>query len=374
MPRVLLLIFATGWAANHFSAMLPVLADSAGLSAGLLYGAYGVYALGQLPSLIVGGAVSDRIGRAPLALGGATVAAAGNALMGVCAGAVALYVGRAVVGVGVGLTVSAATAWAADLRGKAGAVSAGMMLPCGFAFGALGSGLLAQLGPAPLALPFCVTTALSLVAVAVALRARDGGRRESTGLSPSFGGSVEAALSSALPMAVWVFTTVSVAIVTLADRIGPQFHGPLVPGVAAVISLGTGVAAQALARWTGSAAVSGTIGAVLAAVGFGLTAMMGSAPPVAALALAVAVLGAASGLCLSNGLVDIERLAPTTARGKLTGVFYGFAYLGFGLPLLLEVLRPAIGDTAPMVALTAIAVTTAVLRTRALGRLKRLGR
>lgn len=63
MPTVLLLIFTTGWAANHFSAMLPVLAD--GYSNTVLYGAFGVYALGQLPSLLVGGVLSDRIGRAP---------------------------------------------------------------------------------------------------------------------------------------------------------------------------------------------------------------------------------------------------------------------------------------------------------------------
>ena len=62
LPVVLLLLFATGWAANHFTAMLPVLARSEGLAQAALDGAFGIYAVGLLPGLLGGGSLSDRSG------------------------------------------------------------------------------------------------------------------------------------------------------------------------------------------------------------------------------------------------------------------------------------------------------------------------
>src|ERR1700712_5837745 len=70
LPAVLALLFATGWAANHFTAMLPVLAKSEGLGRAALDGAFGIYAVGLLPGLLGGGSLSDRLGGRPLPLRG----------------------------------------------------------------------------------------------------------------------------------------------------------------------------------------------------------------------------------------------------------------------------------------------------------------
>jgi MFS family permease len=58
--RVALAMFAVGWGANQFSSMLVVYRDELGLGAGTLAALFGVYALGLVPGLLLGGPASDR--------------------------------------------------------------------------------------------------------------------------------------------------------------------------------------------------------------------------------------------------------------------------------------------------------------------------
>ena len=78
------------------------------------------------------------------------------------------------------------------------------------------------------------------------------------------------------------------------------------------------------------------------------------------------VLGTAYGLCLREGLLDLESLAPPASRGALTGIFYVGTYLGFGLPVLLVVIEPTMGPSLPLVILAAVAAVVAVVRFRRL--------
>lgn len=52
-------LLSAGWATNHFAALVPVLEDFAHISRPGLDAAFGLYALGLLPSLLLGGGVSD---------------------------------------------------------------------------------------------------------------------------------------------------------------------------------------------------------------------------------------------------------------------------------------------------------------------------
>ena len=168
---VLVLLLGAGWAANHFASMLGVLREQEHLSDVLLNGAYGIYALGLLPSLLGGGALADRLGARAVVLTGGTVAAIGNGSLLIWHGEVGVLLGRFVVGLGVGLAMSAGTAWAGRLRGAGGAILAGIFLTLGFAVGPIVSGLLAfalQDAAAP-SVPFAVTTLFSLATVALAL-------------------------------------------------------------------------------------------------------------------------------------------------------------------------------------------------------------
>lgn len=369
-PVVVALLFVTGWAANHFAAMIPVLRDQESLSATALAGAFGIYAVGLLPGLLGGGGLSDRIGRRPVVLAGATVAAGGNLLMLWWHPLAGVYVGRLVVGVGAGLAMSAGTAWTGDLRGRRGTTVAGVALTAGFASGPLVSGLVAQFSPTgvALAVPFGLSVALSLVAVARAARpgavaAPHVDHAARAGSTHDDGRTVAGALVRAVPMALWVFSSVTVPIIVLAGRVGGAHAGPWVPGVASAVTLGTGVGIQIAARRAGWGHRAGIVGALLAAGGFALAAVVDATSDVALLAVTALVLGSAYGLCLRAGLVDVEELTPPSHRGITIGVYYVATYLGFAVPTVLEALRAPVGTTGPLLVLTGLALAATLLRT-----------
>lgn len=370
---VLAVLLSTGWAANHFASLIPVLRVDEGLSHTVLDGVFGIYALGLLPGLLTGGAVSDRVGRAVVVLPGALIASLGTLILLLWHDAPGLMVGRLVVGIGAGLAIGAGTAWAADLRGKSGTVMAGVVLTSGFALGPLFSGLLAQFAAFPLATPFVVSTVLSVGSVAAAAvwsrtpaptkaamftQIPDRAERSGTG--------VKVALLWALPLAPWVFASATVSFVTMTARLGDRYSGPLLPGFAAALTLGAGILVQTAARHRNWGPQAGTVGAALAALGYCLVAVGGAHPALGLFIVCALVLGTAYGLCLREGLLDLESLAPPASRGALTGIFYVGTYLGFGLPVLLVVIEPTMGPSLPLVILAAVAAVVAVVRFRRL--------
>ena len=370
---ILAVLLSTGWAANHFASLIPVLRVDEGLSHTVLDGVFGIYALGLLPGLLTGGALSDRVGRAVLVLPGALIASLGTLILLLWHAAPGLMVGRLVVGIGAGLAIGAGTAWAADLRGKSGTVMAGVALTSGFALGPLFSGLLAQFAAFPLATPFVVSAVLSVGSVAAAAvwsrtpaptkaamftQIPDRAERSGTG--------VKVALLWALPLAPWVFASATVSFVTMTARLGDRYSGPLLPGFAAALTLGAGILVQTAARHRNWGPQAGTVGAALAALGYCLVAVGGAHPALGLFIVCALVLGTAYGLCLREGLLDLESLAPPASRGALTGIFYVGTYLGFGLPVLLVVIEPTMGPSLPLVILAAVAAVVAVVRFRRL--------
>ncbi|MDA3635426.1 MFS transporter [Rhodococcus sp. C-2] len=389
---VLAVLLSTGWAANHFASLIPVLRMDEGLSHTVLDGVFGIYALGLLPGLLTGGALSDRVGRAVVVLPGALIASLGTLILLLWHDAPGLMVGRLVVGIGAGLAIGAGTAWAADLRGKSGTVMAGVVLTSGFALGPLFSGLLAQFAAFPLATPFVVSAVLSVGSVTAAAvwsrtpvpveaatitpvpdgaersvaNAPDGAERSVANAPDGAERSVANALLWALPLAPWVFASATVSFVTMTARLGDRYSGPLLPGFAAALTLGAGILVQTAARHRNWGPQAGTVGAALAALGYCLVAVGGAHPALGLFIVCALVLGTAYGLCLREGLLDLESLAPPASRGALTGIFYVGTYLGFGLPVLLVVIEPTMGPSLPLVILAAVAAVVAVVRFRRL--------
>lgn len=366
LAGVLGVLTATGWAANHFSATIPVFVDDRGLSVALLDAVFGIYALGLLPGLVTGGSLSDRVGRARVVLPGALLAAVGTVVLLSWHDPAGLLLGRFVVGLGAGLTFGAGTAWAADLGGTTGTVLAGVFLTAGFGVGPLTSGALAQWAPGPLVTPFALSMVLSLAAVAVAWRVSvpvSGRPHGDAGpASPAPHQSARAALTWSLPVAVVVFGSATVALVTLTPRLPAGVDGPFLFGVSAILSLGGGVGVQALARQRGWGPRSGVAGLLASALGFGLVAAGGEQVGVPLFVVVCVVMGVAYGLCLREGLLDVETLAPPARRGLLTGVFYVATYLGFGLPLLLTLLDPYAGVVLPAAGFAVLALALAACR------------
>ncbi len=377
---VILLLLSAGWAANHFVSMIVVLRDQLGVSSVLLNGAFGIYAVGLLPGLLGGGVLADRIGARPVVLTGGVIAAVGNFSLLLWHEGSGLLVGRFIVGLGVGLAVSAGTAWAGRLRGASGITLAGIILTLGFAIGPIASGIFAHFLPDSLVTtaPFAISSILSLVAVIISAVLGDiretvhkekavgtsGPAAASTAApGPGAARSLRKALAISIPMAVWVFSTATTSMVILSARASSHLENAvLLPGIAAFLFFSAGLSAQTLGRKMQWGRTSGIIGALCAATGFLLAGLAGEITPVWLFVLTSLILGVAYGLSLREGLLGIEAYTPTAQRGTAIGIYYVFTYLGFGLPLLLDALSPTLGATTPLLIVAVLAVGSAAIR------------
>lgn len=369
----LLLLLGAGWAANHFSSLLGPLRQWEDLSGITVNAAFGIYALGLLPSLLGGGVLVDRIGARGVVLTGATLAAAGNTSLLFWHDEVGVLVGRFIVGLGVGLTTSAGTVWAGQLRPHGGAVLAGIFLTSGFAVGPVFSGAILHLAPESYGLvaALALTVTFSLATVALALIIGNAAppsptspaQKASQPLADAPYRTLGRALAAALPMAIWVFSTVTITIVILADRARAEvIPFVLVPGLAALLSFVPGLLIQVISRRRGWGPAAGVAGALLSAIGMGLAAIGGSSLSLSLFVPACMILGCAYGLSLQQGLLDVSYLAPANAHGLAVGIFYVAAYLGFSLPVLMEVALPVAGARVPFLLLAILALVSATIR------------
>jgi MFS family permease len=368
---VLAIMFATGWAANHFAGLLPAIRDDQHLSASTLDAVFGIYAVGLLPGLLIGGRASDAFGRQSVAWLGSAATLLGTVAMLLSQHSTMLLVGRVIVGAGVGLAISSCTAWASDLKGPAGAATAGAVLTAGFAIGPFASGLIAAAaGQSGIRVSFVIAAAIVVLATVAAVLAAQRATVTAPAAAPDPEWPVASttlrqgsawALSWAIPLAPWVFASATLAFVTIPTRVHTGFAAPIVAGIATLIANGVSALTQIVARARRWGPQAGTVGALLAALGYAVTAV---AAPTMTLGLGLSmlvVLGCASGLLLREGLIDLEATAPQRVRGALTGAFFTVSYVGFGLPLLLSTVGE--GSVIVLAVMAGLASATAVSRT-----------
>ena len=365
---VLILLFAMGWAANHFVALMPLISARQHLSTAALDATFGVYALGLLPGLLVGGRASDALGRRPVALAGSTTALVGTIAMLLSQQSEVLLAGRLVVGIGVGLAMSSCTAWASDLKGPAGAAIAGAVLIGGFAVGPFAGGAIAGTGQPGVRVSFGIAAGILVLAMAITVTAVRRAGENPPATAHDSGPSMPArqgtawALSWAMPLAPWVFASATLGFVTIPARIHTALAAPMAAGAATFLVNGISGVIQVVARARAWGPQAGTVGAMLAAIGYtGSAAAPPTMSPAVGLPLLV-ILGCASGLCLREGLLDLQTAAPQRVRGGLVGLFYVVTYVGFGLPLLLTLLGSTKVSTAILLVMAVLASATAISR------------
>ena len=376
-----------GWGANQFTPMLLLYRSQLGLSAAIVEAMFGLYAIGLIPGLLVGGSASDRIGRRPVVASALVSSMIGGGVLIIGAhGAGWLFAGRLVVGLASGSAFSAGTAWIKELSAPpyenalpgAGARRAGSAMTLGFALGPLVAGVLAQWAPLPATLPYLPQLVLTACALALAARTPETVRR-STASSPAAGrwwqmrvrGLAEPRfLRVVLPLAPWVFASVAIAMVYVPGLVAGQAPGIAVAFAAAVAlcaALG-GVAVQPLARRLAShdhperprlliAGLTLVIAGLLAEAGIAALGQLGSWQPVLVL-LAAAELGCGYGICLVFGLTEVARLAHADDLASMTAMFQVASYTGFAAPYLLSVLRAYASPTALLLGVAALAALT----------------
>jgi MFS family permease len=168
-----------GWGTNQFTPMLLLYRARLGLSAPVVEAMFAMYAVGLVPGLLAGGALSDRIGRRRVVLFAlVTSMIGGGVLIAGTGGAGWLFTGRLIVGLGSGSAFSAGAAWIKELSSPpyedpapgAGARRASGAMTLGFALGPLVAGALAQWAPLPTILPYLPQLAGAGAALVLAAR------------------------------------------------------------------------------------------------------------------------------------------------------------------------------------------------------------
>jgi MFS family permease len=360
-------MFAVGWGANQFSSMLVVYRDELDFGAGTLAALFGVYALGLVPGLLVGGPASDRFGRRPLVVTFVALSPVATALLMLfhdSEGGLALA--RLLAGVCSGVVFAAGSAWVQELSLEegdgTGSRRAALSLTAGFGSGPVIAATVAQLAPHPLVVPYIPHVVLGLAALVLLVPAGE--------TAPEAHGRIRLALPQAVrtrsfrrlvaPTAPWVFACAAISFAVLPARTGDvtvAFSG-LVSG----ITLGAGVAIQPFARRTEAthplrAGLFG-LGAALMGTLIGFLAIRQQEPLL--VLVAALPLGAGYGLCLVSGLRESERLAEPEERGATLAVFYALTYVGFAVPYALALVARATGTADAMLVATAAAALTAL--------------
>lgn len=118
--RVELLLFMTGWGANHFSTLLVVYRKDLGLLPPALGILFGAYALGLVPGLVLAGRASDRRGRRAVVLPASLLAIAASAVLAFGAHGFGVpLAGRLLYGLATGSVMSPGSVWVQErCRGR----------------------------------------------------------------------------------------------------------------------------------------------------------------------------------------------------------------------------------------------------------------
>lgn len=375
-------LFSVAWGANQFAPLLLVYRAVQHVDTATAQAIFGVYALGLIPGLVVGGPLSDRHGRRAIVRTAVLCSLlASVVLMAGTFGTAPLFVGRLLAGAASGGAFSAGTAWVKELSppfaasaGGSGALRGALAMTAGFGLGPLVAGLVAQSGVYPQALPYVPHLLIVAVVLPFVWRLPESApSRELMPLSrravlvPSAGDP--RFLRAVLPMAPWVFAAPTVGFALLPSIVGDHARGTS-PGFSGALTALAGLAAfsiQPLARrYGGIRAATYGLWVIAAGMLVGAVAYANQWPPL--VAVAAVLFGMGNGACFIAGLVEVQRIAPPWELGGLTALYLAATYVGFAVPYLLALLSGAIGYTMLLAALAILAILTSGMVVRASAR------
>ncbi|WP_068162932.1 MFS transporter [Rhodococcus phenolicus] len=376
-------MFAVAWGGNEFTPLLVMYRLDHGYSPVVVDVFLFAYVLGIVPALLLGGPLSDRLGRRPLMLPAPFVAAAGSIVLAFGAdSAVLLVLGRILSGIALGLGMAVGGSWVKelsqgpwDIRAAvgSGARRAAMSLTAGFAIGAGAAGVLAQWAPWPSGLAYILHLMITLgagLAVAAAPETRaatpSGERRpliEDLKIPAAAHRRFRMVIA---PVAPWVFGAASCAYAVMPALMADRSGGKPVAfsALLCVVALGCGFGIQALGRRidTPHSARAVVVALIVLVVGMAAGAVAADRLTVPLAIAGSAILGCGYGLALVSGLQEIQRIAGPDDLAGLTAVFYSLTYLGFAVPAVLAIVVQALpGVGYPVLFLAGAAVAAASL-------------
>jgi hypothetical protein len=220
-------------------------------------------------------------------------------------------------------------------------------------------------------LPYLVHIAVAAVALLIVRGAPEtaGPDAAAPAAGPRFAGTRHPRFRRVItPMAPWIFGSAGVAYAIMPQVVGDRLGswGLAFSTLLTVCTLGAGALVQPIAKRLDrlDSARAVVVSMIVMSAGLGLSALAAALrQPLLALGTAI-VLGAAYGIAVVSGLLELQRLARPGELADLTGVYYALAYIGFLLPSLLAVLSSLAGYTTMLCGLTVIALagTAVILR------------
>lgn len=334
------IIVHTLWTSAAPAVSYPLYAAQWQLTHTVTTAIFAVYPIAVVIALLVFGNLSDHIGRRTAILFGLAASLAGVLLFALAHGVAWLFAGRALMGIGVGLSTSPATAAMIEYSGGNGSQRASVVTTAatgvGFALAMLVGGALVQYAPLPLHLNFWVLSAL-LAALFGAAWFLPRSRQSNTA-------------GRWRPGDIAIPRDMMLAFLTSAFAVTAGYtHG------AVLLSIGAQVAHDLIG--SGNALVNGLAIALFAIVGSVVSLFAGKIPPVRSVAIggivtifgmgtlmrsasqhslalfmiAIAIAGVAYSLLVLGGLGLINAKAPGDRRAATLSAVYVIAYVMMGV-------------------------------------------
>jgi predicted MFS family arabinose efflux permease len=334
---------------------------------------FAIYAIVLIPSLLVFGQLSDRIGRRRVLVLGLVVAIAGLALLAAARSTAWLFVARAVQGVALGAVVGTAAAALVEAEPhgdpRQAATAAVLGQSGGSAAGPLVAGALAQWAPAPRQLCFLLAIGATAVAATGVWRipepSRPSGvwRLQRPNVPPSI--RTRFARLSLTCAAVWAIGALFLSVVpsyaaVLLDTSDLALLGAISAGMLTVACL---VQAVAVRRGLTSRRAQ-PIGLALLVAGIAALLLAFPARSLVLVLTGAALAGAGLGLAYFGSQSEINRIAPPERRGEVTAAFITCLYAAvattsISVGLLSDAASLATAVRAAGIAVAAAAVITA---------------
>ena len=308
-------------------------AEMAGFGSSVSALAFSAYVAGLLPTLILLGGLSDRVGRKKIILASLLFLLFSTGLMLVQANIYALFIARILQGIGVGFitgTGAAYLSYAMPKQSPQVAACVSLATSLGFSSGALFTNLALWVNPS--LAPFSYPVAFSLLVVGISLAFRLSEQPVSPEklirlpVYPS--GTVPAGLAIAL-----AWSLAGIVSVILSEQL-MQFGLANWSGPMLFIFVISGVVLQPMVRRFSSERAL-TLGSILLLLGYLIFTIGTSLGILSLVLLGVAIAGTACyGFIYLGGMAKVIRLSSTQAARAVSGYFV-LAYVGFGLPVII---------------------------------------
>jgi MFS family permease len=349
--------------------LLPLYQQDFGISTGTATLLFVTYTLTVVPTMLIAGNLSDRIGRKHLLMPALATMTLASLVFALAESVPLLFAGRVLQGLAIGGFLGVGAAFVVDHarsdRKALAAALAGVFFRLGFGLGPGLAGLAAQYGPSPRHLPFwghIGFMVIGIVAIATAAetllrRAEPGPFRLRIGVPEGQALGFMTYIAPATFMMSFIEGTVlSVVPIFVFDTL--KVHNLAIVGAIGFLVLAVGGVAPFVAR-TLDPRRSVAVGAVLSSLLSLLIVASSGLDAVALVVFAAAAIGFTNGFILYGGTVICGTIVPIQERGKLMSLLYMCAYAGTIPTVALGYLADGIGLTATLGIFSAVAIAFA---------------